>query len=101
MMRPGPGLPSVYLCVEPVDFRKAIQGLSLLVEQVLELNPFEATLFVFINRRRDKLKILYWEKNDFCLWYKRLERPPISLSYLMRPIRVSMKLIVSMMERQF
>lgn len=74
MMRPDPGLPSVYLCVEPVDFRKAIQGLSLLVEQELELNPFEATLFVFINRRRDKLKILYWEKNGFCLWYKRLEK---------------------------
>jgi len=74
MMRPDPGLPTVYLCVEPVDFRKAIQGLSLLVEQELELNPFEAALFVFINRRRDKLKILYWEKNGFCLWYKRLEK---------------------------
>ena len=74
MMRPDPELPAVYLCVEPVDFRKAIQGLSLLVEQELELNPFEATLFVFINRRRDKLKILYWEKNGFCLWYKRLEK---------------------------
>jgi transposase len=74
MMRPDPELPFVYLCVEPVDFRKAIQGLSLLVEQELELNPFEATLFVFINRRRDKLKILYWEKNGFCLWYKRLEK---------------------------
>jgi transposase len=74
MMRPDPGIPEVYLCIEPVDFRKAIQGLSLLVEQALELNPFEATLFVFINRRRDKIKILYWEKNGFCLWYKRLEK---------------------------
>lgn len=74
MMRPDPGLAKVYLCIEPVDFRKAIQGLSLLVEQALELDPFEATLFVFINRRRDKLKILYWEKNGFCLWYKRLEK---------------------------
>jgi transposase len=74
MMRPDPGLPGVYLCVEPVDFRKAIQGLSLLVEQEFELNPFEATLFVFINRRGDKLKILYWEKTGFFLWYKRLEK---------------------------
>ncbi|MFT6288252.1 MAG: hypothetical protein ACJA09_003011 [Alcanivorax sp.] len=49
-MLPDPGLPGVYLCVEPVDFGKAIQGLSLLVEQEFELNPFEATLFVFINR---------------------------------------------------
>lgn len=74
MMRPDPGIPTVYLCVAPVDFRKAIQGLSLLVEQELELNPFETTLFVFINRRRDKIKVLYWEKNGFCLWYKRLEK---------------------------
>ena len=74
MMRPDPGLPQVYLCVEPVDFRKSICGLSLLVEQQLQLNPFEGVLFVFINRRRDKIKILYWEKNGFCLWYKRLEK---------------------------
>ena len=74
MMRPDNTLPCVYLCVEPVDFRKAIGGLSALVEQELALDPFESTLFVFINRRRDKLKILYWEKNGFCLWYKRLEK---------------------------
>ena len=74
MMRPSPGLPQVYLCVEPVDFRKSICGLSLLVEQSLQLNPFEPVLFVFINRCCDKIKILYWEKNGFCLWYKRLEK---------------------------
>jgi transposase len=74
MMRPDAGLPQVYLCVAPVDFRKSIDGLSLLVEQQLHLNPFEAVLFVFINPRRDKIKILYWEKNGFCLWYKRLEK---------------------------
>ena len=74
MMRPDAGLPRVYLCVAPVDFRKSIDGLSLLVEQQLYLSPFEAVLFVFINRRRDKIKILYWEKNGFCLWYKRLEK---------------------------
>lgn len=74
MMRPSDALPYVYLCTEPVDFRKAIGGLSLIVEQELGLSPFEQTLFVFINRRRDKVKILYWEKNGFCLWYKRLEK---------------------------
>lgn len=74
MMRPSNTLTSVYLCVKPVDFRKSIGGLSVLVEQELLLNPFEPALFVFINRRRDKIKILYWEKNGFCLWYKRLEK---------------------------
>ena len=44
------------------------------MEQSLELNPFELALYVFINRKRDKLKILYWEKNGFCLWYKSLQQ---------------------------
>jgi len=74
MMRPAASQPQVYLCVNYVDFRKSIAGLSLLVEQELQLNPFEPVLFVFINRRHDKIKILYWEKNGFCLWYKRLEK---------------------------
>lgn len=74
MMRPSVTLPQVYLCAEPVDFRKSITGLSLLVEQQLELDPFEKTLFVFTNRRRNKIKILYWEKNGFCLWYKSLQK---------------------------
>jgi transposase len=74
MMRPDASQPRVYLCVGYVDFRKSIAGLSLLVEKELQLNPFEPVLFVFINRRHDKIKILYWEKNGFCLWYKRLEK---------------------------
>ena len=74
MMRPSADVPRVYLCIEPVDFRKSITGLSLIVEQSLQLNPFEEALFVFINRRREKIKILYWEKNGFCLWYKSLQK---------------------------
>jgi len=74
LLRPSPAAPRVYLCVAPVDFRKSITGLSLLVEQSLGLNPFDVTLYVFINRRRDKIKILLWEKNGFVLWYKRLEK---------------------------
>lgn len=74
MMRPGAGVEAVYLCREWVDFRKSISGLSVLVEQQFHLNPFSPALFVFCNRKRDKLKVLYWEKNGFCLWYKRLEQ---------------------------
>jgi transposase len=74
MMRPSNDLPRVYLCREPVDLRKAINGLSMLVEGVLSLDPFQPHLFVFCNRRRDKIKILYFEGNGFVLWYKRLER---------------------------
>jgi len=72
MIRPDHNL-QVYLCREPVDMRKSIDGLSLLVESELDLNPFDAALFVFCNRQRDKIKILFWERNGFVVWYKRLE----------------------------
>jgi len=73
MMRPADSLPDVLVCCEPIDFRKGINGISALVEGVLDKNPFSEKLFVFTNRRQDKVKILYWERNGFCLWQKRLE----------------------------
>lgn len=73
-MHPGRSIAAVYLCRAPIDFRKAIDGLSALVELELGLNPFGDALYVFVNRRRDKIKALYWHRNGFCLWYKRLEK---------------------------
>jgi len=73
-MRPSNALPAVYLCRDVVDFRKGINGLAVLVEATLQHDPFSAHLFVFCNRKRDKLRILYWERNGFCLWQKRLEK---------------------------
>ncbi len=64
---------NIYLHKAPVDFRKGINGLSLVVEQQMQLNPFSEALFVFCNRTRDKIKVLYWQHNGFCLWQKRLE----------------------------
>ncbi|MCZ6714748.1 MAG: IS66 family insertion sequence element accessory protein TnpB [Deltaproteobacteria bacterium] len=72
-MRPGDDV-EVYLCRDIVDLRKSINGLSILVEQALGLDPFAEKLFVFCNRKRDKVKILYWERSGFVLWYKRLEK---------------------------
>jgi len=72
-MHPGCDIEQVYLCREPIDFRKSINGLSVLVERELGLNPFAAALYVFTNRQRNKLKVLYWHRNGFCLWLKRLE----------------------------
>ncbi len=63
----------VYLAVGSTDMRKAINGLSMMVEQAMDLNPFSGDLFVFCNRRRTIIKILYWDHNGFCLWHKRLE----------------------------
>lgn len=64
----------VYLCREPVDMRKQIGGLALLVQEAMELNPFEEAVFMFGNRQRDKVKMLFWERNGFVVWYKRLEK---------------------------
>lgn len=73
MMRPADTI-EVFLCREPVDFRKSIDGLALLVERTLGLDPFAKRLHVFCNRRRSAVKVLYWERCGFVLWYKRLEK---------------------------
>ena len=64
----------VYLRVGATDLRKAINGLSILVQEELELDPFSGAVYGFCNRRGTMLKILYWSENGFCLWMKRLER---------------------------
>lgn len=72
-MHPGYAITQVHLCRAPIDFRKSINGLSVLVEQELGFDPFGQALNVFINRQRTKSKVLYWHRNGFCLWMKRLE----------------------------
>ena len=64
----------VYIASEPVDFRRQIDGLALIVQETLQLNPYSAHLFVFTNKQRDKLKLLYWHHNGYVLVYKRLEK---------------------------
>ena len=65
---------AIYLHRDAVDFRKSINGLMVIVEQEMQLSPFAPALFVFCNRNRDRLKVLYWDQTGFCLWYKRLEK---------------------------
>ena len=65
---------AVYLHRTPVDFRKSINGLSVIVEGEMALSPLSGALFVFCNKKRDKLKLLYWDQSGFALWYKRLEQ---------------------------
>lgn len=64
---------TVYLHREPVDFRKAINGLSVIVQDEMALSPFSRSLFVFCNKKRTQLKALYWDDTGFALWQKRLE----------------------------
>ena len=67
-------VPEVYLCSEFVDFRKSINGLAAIVEAELELSVLSGAVFVFCNKGRDKLKLLYWDKTGFALWYKCLSK---------------------------
>lgn len=65
---------SIYLHRDPVDFRKWIDGLVAIVKGEMRLDPFGTYLFLFTSRRRDRIKILYWDKTGFAIWYKRLEQ---------------------------
>jgi transposase len=65
---------AVYLAAGSTDMRKSIDGLAAIVQESFKLNPFEASLFVFCNKGKSKVKILEWEQNGFWLHYKRLEK---------------------------
>jgi transposase len=65
---------AVWLHRDAIDFRKNINGLAALVEHELGLDPFACALYVFTNRRRDRVKILGWDRNGFWLLHKRLEQ---------------------------
>jgi len=73
MIKPVSGI-KVYLASGNTDMRKSINGLSIIVESRFELDPFSGHLFVFCNKRKNNIKVLYWDRNGFCLWQKRLEK---------------------------
>jgi transposase len=70
--RPAPSMPNIYLYRDPVDFRKSFRGLAAIVEPGLGHNPFDGGLYAFTNRRRNNIKLLFWEDNGFVLYYKSL-----------------------------
>ncbi|HUU22826.1 MAG TPA: IS66 family insertion sequence element accessory protein TnpB [Phycisphaerae bacterium] len=63
----------VFLCTTPTDMRKGFDTLAALVREGLGSDPLSGHLFLFVGRGRDRLKMLYWEADGFCIWYKRLE----------------------------
>ena len=69
-----PSQTHVYLCTTAVDLRKSFDGLCGLVESVFEKNVLDGHLFLFVNKRRDRIKALWWDKDGLVIWYKRLER---------------------------
>jgi transposase len=70
----------IFACTEPVDMRRGFDGLALVTRQLLREDPQSGALFIFINRRRDRLKALWWDKNGYCILYKRLHRAVFELA---------------------
>lgn len=75
----------IFMAVEPVDFRKAFDGLCGIIRDQFGDDPLSGDVFAFFNKRRDRVKLMVWDRNGFWLFYKRLERgtferPPVSMS---------------------
>lgn len=64
----------VFLYRRPTDMRKSFHGLVALTESELKQDPLSGSMFVFLNRRRDRIKILYWGQTGFCIWYQQLQK---------------------------
>jgi transposase len=71
----------VYLATSPCDMRRSFDGLHALVNAVMHLDAFAGHLFVFANKRRDRLKILYWDRDGFAVWAKRLEEGTYAMPF--------------------
>ena len=73
MLSLSPGF-QVFMAIEPVDLRNGFDGLSAAVETVFDRHVLDGHLFLFLNRRRDRIKLLWWDRDGLALFYKRLER---------------------------
>ena len=69
----------VFVCTQPADMRRSFDGLSGMAQDIMKQYPLSGALFVFRNRNRDRLKIMYWDKDGLAIWDKRLEKGSFQL----------------------
>ena len=72
----------IYLCTVATDMRRSFDGLMRMAEEHIKRNVLEGGLYVFINRRRDRVKLLWWQDDGLCIWYKRLEAGTFELPHV-------------------
>jgi transposase len=94
-----PSAVKIFLCTRPTDLRKSFDGLSGLVQECFGQDPLTGHLFLFLNRRRDRIKILYFDRDGLAIWYKRLEAGSFQLPHTvtedgveLQPVQLAMLL---------
>ena len=69
----------IFVCTEPTDMRRGFDGLCGMTRELIRQDPLSGAFFLFRNRSRDRLKILYWDRDGLAIWYKRLEKGSFQL----------------------
>lgn len=69
-----PGNARLFLCGQPINMKKSFEGLSAIVEQLFPEELLSGSFFIFLNRQRDHVKVLFWDQDGFVIWFKRLEK---------------------------
>lgn len=97
MLMPPPSV-RVFVASVPVDLRLSFDSLAACTEQLLQQDPLSGHLFVFRNRPGDRVKILYWDRTGYCLWYKRLEKGTFRLPSGAGGVEISAAELVLLLE---
>lgn len=85
----------IFLYAQPADLRRGYDGLAAIVESAMEEDPLSGSLFVFVNKRGNRIKALYWDRDGYAIWMKRLESGTLELPQCDDPAATSLKITAS------